>query len=167
MKRQTSKSLLCLSASLLVLLAAGWPLSVIAGPAVYYFHNDHLGTPRVVTDRLRDVRWRADYTPFGETILHTEQVEMPLRMPGQYHDSESGLNYNYYRDYDPTVGRYMQSDPVGLQGGLNTYIYARNNPLSLIDPFGLQARCPGSWAGIGMTGCREVTSSVRYSLACW
>jgi RHS repeat-associated protein len=140
MKPQTSKHSACLTTLLLVLLNMGWLPDATAGPAVYYFHNDHLGTPRVVTDRLRDVRWRADYTPFGETIMHTEQIEMPLRMPGQYYDSESGLHYNYYRDYDPGLGRYIQSDPIGLLGGLNTYVYARNDPLSLIDPFGLHGQ---------------------------
>jgi len=140
MKPQTSKHSACLTTLLLVLLNMGWLPDATAGPAVYYFHNDHLGTPRVVTDRLRDVRWRADYTPFGETIMHTEQIEMPLRMPGQYYDSESGLHYNYYRDYDPGLGRYIQSDPIGLLGGLNTYVYARNDPLSRIDPFGLHGQ---------------------------
>ncbi len=110
---------------------------VTAGTVVYYLHNDHLGTPRVVTDHRRDVKWRADYRPFGETIFHVEDIEMPLRMPGQYFDRESGLHYNYYRDYDPTLGRYIQSDPIGLEGGLNTYNYVGANPLSHVDPLGL------------------------------
>ena len=87
-----------------------WPQPATAGPAIYYLHNDHLGTPRVVTDHLRDIKWRADYKPFGETIFHVDEIEMPLRMPGQYYDSESGLHYNYFRDYDPTLGRYIQAD---------------------------------------------------------
>ena len=61
----------------------------------------------------------------------------PLRNPGQYYDSETGLNYNYYRDYDPQTGRYVESDPVGLKGGINTYAYANTNPVGLLDPFGL------------------------------
>jgi RHS repeat-associated protein len=59
--------------------------------------------------------------------------------------SQEGLNYNYYRDYDPAVGRYVQSDPIELRGGLNTYAYARANPLSRIDPLGLADATDTPW----------------------
>ena len=62
-------------------------------------------------------------------------------LPGQYYDQETGLHYNYFRYYDPTTGRYITSDPIGLAGGLNTYVYVDNNPLYWIDPFGLAGRC--------------------------
>jgi len=64
-------------------------------------------------------------------------IENPLRFAGQYYDSETGLHYNYFRYYDPTTGRYLTSDPIGLDGGLNTYLYAEGNPLRYIDPLGL------------------------------
>ena len=64
---------------------------------------------------------------------------MPLRFPGQYADAESGTNYNYYRDYDPSLGRYIQSDPIGLYGGFNTYTYVNSDPINYSDPSGL---CP-------------------------
>ncbi len=71
-----------------------------------------------------------------------------LRFTGQYHDQETGLHYNYFRDYDPTTGQYIQSDPIGLDGGLNTYLYVLNNPNSAIDPLGLRftpSEFGGSW----------------------
>jgi RHS repeat-associated protein len=60
-----------------------------------------------------------------------------LRFPGQYSLNESGLYYNYFRDYDPQTGRYIESDPIGLGSGVNTYEYTRGNPMSLRDPLGL------------------------------
>ena len=75
--------------------------------------------------------------PFGEVSILTEEIENPLRFPGQYFDAETGLHYNYFRDYDPSTGRYIESDPIGLDGGLNTYLYAESNPLLLVDPYGL------------------------------
>jgi RHS repeat-associated protein len=85
-------------------------------------------------------RWE-NQEPFGnnppeENPSGVGNFEFPLRFPGQYFDAETGLHYNYYRDYDPQTGRYVQSDPIGLRGGLNTYAYANLNPLRFIDPDG-------------------------------
>jgi len=114
------------------------PLAMLRGGAVYYYHTDQLGTPKALTDQDQRRVWRADYTPFGDTTIAVNEVENPLRFPGQYFDQETGLHYNYFRDYDPSIGRYIESDPIGLRGGLNTYAYALNNPLRFIDPFGLE-----------------------------
>ena len=76
--------------------------------------------------------------------------ESPIRvLPGQYYDAETGTHYNYFRDYDPSVGRYEQSDPLGLQGGINTYIYGGANPLRNIDPSGRNWAIPAV-IGIGI-----------------
>lgn len=111
---------------------------------VFYFHNDQIGTPQLLTDMNQKVVWRIKYQPFGEDEVVEQDadgngvaVKMPLRFPGQYYDQESGLHYNYFRDYDPSLGRYVQSDPIGLAGGMNVYGYALQNPINLIDPFGL------------------------------
>ncbi|MGH8568560.1 MAG: RHS repeat-associated core domain-containing protein [Gammaproteobacteria bacterium] len=66
-----------------------------------------------------------------------QSVTVNLRFPGQYFDAETGLHYNYFRDYDPSLGRYVQSDRIGLAGGLNTYAYTANNPITYADPRGL------------------------------
>lgn len=104
----------------------------------YYYHVDHLGTPQVLTDQSQAVVWSANYEPFGEVALTTSTVENNLRFPGQYYDGESGLHYNYFRDYDPGLGRYITSDPIGLGGGLNTYAYVLSNPIYNLDPLGLK-----------------------------
>jgi RHS repeat-associated protein len=90
--------------------------------------------------------WSADYLPFGEAAV-TGTQEVYSRFPGQYYDEETGLYYNYFRDYDPSLGRYLQSDPIGLQGGLNTYGYVGGNPLKYIDPLGLFQMCHRSIDG--------------------
>ena len=72
----------------------------------------------------------------GKTVL-TGSIDFNFRFPGQYYDTESGLHYNYFRTYDPELGRYLTSDPIGLVGGMNTYTYVENDPVNYIDPLGL------------------------------
>jgi RHS repeat-associated protein len=112
-------------------------LSVIKpGESVYYYHNDHLGTPQVLTNNSQTIAWKAVYTPFGEAVPSIQTVENPFRFPGQYHDQETGLHYNYFRYYNPQTGRYVTPDPIGLEGGINLFAYAKNNPAKFIDPYG-------------------------------
>ena len=103
----------------------------------YYFHNDHLGTPQVLTDDAQAIAWKAVHTPFGEAVASIETVENPFRFPGQYYDQETGLHYNYFRYYDPQTGRYITPDPIGLEGGINLFVYVGNNPPNQADPSGL------------------------------
>lgn len=113
------------------------------GVNLFYVHTDHLDTPRRIT-RPSDnaIVWRWDSDPFGTMPANENPsgfgvFNYNLRSPGQYYDPETGLHYNYFRDYDPATGRYVQSDPIGLGGGLNTYAYVLANPISFIDPLGL------------------------------
>jgi len=119
----------------------GIPLAMVHEGAIFYYHTDHLGTPSRMTDQSQQVVWDAIQSPFGNLTLLTEVIENPLRFSGQYHDSETGLNYNYFRTYDPLMGRYTQYDPIGLNGGLNTYGYVLANPLRYTDFFGLAVEC--------------------------
>jgi RHS repeat-associated protein len=118
------------------------PAGATLQPIVYYVHTDHLDTPRALLDTAGNLRWTWLAEPFGNTAPNANPAglgagTMNLRHPGQYADAESGLFYNYFRDYDPSLGRYTQSDPIGLAGGINTYAYVEGNPMSLIDPMGL------------------------------
>jgi len=107
-------------------------------------HSDQLDTPRVVTDRNQQIRWRWDNDdPFGGNIANGNPSGLGtfvfnLRYPGQYFDAETNQHYNYYRDYSPEIGRYVESDPIGLIAGTNTYAYVYDNSLSFTDPRGLQ-----------------------------
>jgi len=125
---------------------ASAPVNVTVGPAVaqvYFIEVDHLGTPRVVSNATSTTVWRWDQgEPFGnnppdENPSGLGAFEFPLRLPGQYFDRETSLAYNWTRDYDSAIGRYVESDPIGLDGGSNTYLYVRSNPLGYADPRGL------------------------------
>ncbi len=116
--------------------------------AIYYYHTDQLGAPQVMTDSTGTTVWSARTEPFGTAAVSTQTIVNNLRLPGQYFDAETGLHYNIFRDYDPTTGRYVESDPIGLSGGINGYGYAKQNPLSNTDPLGLK---PWDWNGQGNT----------------
>lgn len=123
----------------------GAPLAKIEGSNVYFYHNDNLGTPQKMTDSTGAVVWSADYKPFGESTVTVSTITNNLRFPGQYFDAETGLNYNYYRDYNASLDRFIQADPAGLTSSDRTlYVYARSNPLVYIDPRGLKCKLVSS-----------------------
>ena len=113
------------------------------GTEVTYLHSDHLGTPRIGTNASKQITWRNRSDAFGIADLSGSAV-VRLRFPGQLSLGIAGLNYNYYRDYDPTVGRYLESDPLGIEAGNNTYIYTADNPLRFRDPQGMKF-CGSGW----------------------
>ncbi|MBB6342160.1 RHS repeat-associated protein [Pseudomonas fluvialis] len=114
----------------------------VTSSTAFYLHADHLNTPRLATNQAgQEVwRWKSDAFGNGDAVLVAggDVQAINLRFPGQYFDAESGLNYNYFRDYDPQTGRYVGSDPIGLKGGLNTFGYVKGNPISFVDMYGLE-----------------------------
>ena len=105
--------------------------------SVSYFGTSHLGTPEVAFEKSGEVTWRAKAQAFGETQVTLNTIDNALRFPGQYFDGETGLYQNYFRDYDPQLGRYVESDPIGLGGSLNIYQYAKQNSIQWLDVLGL------------------------------
>jgi len=123
--------------------------TVAADGSVCYYHNNHLETPVSMTDGSGNVVWKADYKPFGKAeVSSASTVVNDFRFPGQYYDSETGLHYNWNRYYDPSIGRYLTADPIGLLGGVNLYSYVEGNPINSIDPHGLYRDIGG---GFGLT----------------
>ncbi|MEH0018422.1 MAG: RHS repeat-associated core domain-containing protein [Desulfobacter sp.] len=124
-------------------------------PDVAYYINDHLGTPIKMIDNDGRVVWDGASLPFGRVNESLGEVQSHFRFPGQYYDQETGLHYNHNRFYDPMTGSYISADPIGLAGGINPFTYAKNNPPSFIDPFGLFVlgiNTGGSgfyWGGVG------------------
>jgi RHS repeat-associated protein len=120
------------------------PVAVLIGNSRYFIYADHINTPRAVSDKTGKVVWRWDSEAFGTTAANEDPDKdgkiftFNLRLPGQYYDKGTGLHYNYFRDYDPSIGRYIQSDPIGLAGGINTYVYVLSNPVNHIDSSGLK-----------------------------
>jgi len=115
-------------------------VTVTGGAAqAFYIYTDHLTTPRQVVDEGNNIVWQWDQEdPFGSNFPTTNNgFVLNLRYLGQYFDAETNLHYNYYRDYEPQTGRYIQSDPIGFDGGINSYSYVGGSPLRYIDPLGL------------------------------
>ncbi|WP_254460789.1 RHS repeat-associated core domain-containing protein [Xanthomonas sacchari] len=145
------------------------PVGVLAKTTLRYVQPDHLGTPRAVIDPVRDVaiwRWDLKGEAFGNTAPDQDPDKdgtafvLDMRFPGQRYDALSGLNQNYFRDYESGTGRYVQSDPIGLMGGVSSYSYVFSSPFSFIDPLGLtpDPACAAAW----ITTCTVVGGGIGY-----
>jgi len=119
------------------------PAEVKIDSNIYNVIHDHLKTVLQLQDIEGNIVWQAHYEAYGNSVINDDydqdlnHIAFNIRFPGQYYDEETGLYYNYYRYYDPEMGRYVTSDPIGLDGGINTYTYVLNNPISFTDPTGL------------------------------
>jgi large repetitive protein len=118
------------------------PVFMVEDGDYYFYQNDHLGTPQKLSDGSGNVVWSAEYSAFGQAVVDpASTIENNLRFPGQYFDEETNLHYNWQRYYDPESGRYVQSDPLGLNAGdHNFYRYVQNNPNYNFDQTGLKCR---------------------------
>ncbi|WP_306426934.1 RHS repeat domain-containing protein [Burkholderia sp. AU6039] len=149
------------------------PLTRLAEGQAWHYVTDHLGTPQELYDEQREVVWAADLSAYGRsarTLAHG--VDNPIRFPGQYYDQESGLHYNRFRYYDPLVGRYINQDPIGLDGGPNLYDYSYSAPTIAYDPTGLfvplllvaaefgRRALLGAGVELGMQGGKQVLGQV-------
>ena len=112
-----------------------------------YYHHDHLNTPLMATDKVGNILWAASYNAYGMATITTPTatadkptIDSNLRLPGQFWDEETGLHYNWFRYYDPIIGRYISVDPIGLKNrSLTLYVYVNGNPLRYSDSQGLEA----------------------------
>ncbi len=146
------------------------PVTVTVGnppgaATAYFIHTDQLNAPRAITNGSGDLVWQWDSDPFGKETPNEQPSGQSAfifnpRFPGQQFDRESNLHYNYFRDYDPALGRYLQSDPIGLRGGINTFSYSQNEPLKYSDPTGLTPAIAGACfvPGVGWVSCGVVAT---------
>uniref|UniRef100_UPI0005271EFD RHS repeat domain-containing protein n=1 Tax=Thiolinea disciformis TaxID=125614 RepID=UPI0005271EFD len=118
------------------------PIALIQQGKTYRIHADQIDTPRVLSDASGKIVWSWESKPFGDTKPNEDPdqdgvaLRYNQRFSGQTYDAETGLHYNFHRDYNPQTGRYVQSDPIGLEGGMNVFGYVDARPLSVVDTIG-------------------------------
>jgi RHS repeat-associated protein len=164
-----------MKSSKLARLAAGAGLALqllclgagsVQAQTLYFIQADHLNTPRLITNSAGAAVWRWDnQEPFGNDVPNENPsglgtLVVPLRFPGQYFDRETNLAYNYFRTYDPGIGRYVQFDPIGLRGGRNGYLYVAANPLRYIDPLALIPICQSVILNISQSNYQDIVETL-------
>jgi RHS repeat-associated protein len=137
----------------------GQPLAVVKNGSLYWVHGDQLGRPEVLSTASRAIAWKANLSGWNRTVAIDQLGGYHIGYPGQYFDAETGLWQNWNRYYDGQLGRYIQSDPIGLAGGINTYAYVEGNPVSSVDPDGLQ-RAPGFSQGTIYRGTGDIHGQI-------
>lgn len=125
------------------------PLAVVdavntMSPRLWFVHVDHLNRPKKMTDATKDSVWDVEWAPWGAPHAITGTATLDARFPGQWFQLEAGLHYNWHRHYDPSLGRYTQSDPLGLVDGPSLFAYAGNAPLQSVDKYGLMSSTESS-----------------------
>ena len=126
-----------------------------------------MNTPRAILGTRNVSAWTWNSDAFGTTVANEKPGKLAtfnynLRFPGQYYDKETLTHYNYFRDYNPKTGRYFQSDPIGLAGGINAYVYVDNQPTMQTDPLGLMGSRgnPAVHSGSGQDGIGQTTGAL-------
>jgi RHS repeat-associated protein len=123
----------------------------------HQIHTDHLWTPVALTDAQGTVAWRAQHEAFGSALVEAgATATTPWRFPGQYADAETGLAWNLWRHYDPRTGRYTQTDPIGLEGGVNPTIYALSSPVRFVDVDGRIPIVTGCGGALWVVVCNGI-----------
>jgi RHS repeat-associated protein len=134
-------------------------------PATYFIHTGQIEEPLVMTDATKAKVWGAYVEPFGRaTVFGTPSAGLDLRLPGQFTQVETGaLSQNWNRDYDTSLGRYIQADPLGIEAGQNVYGYVDGDPLASVDVSGLeQFHYYGNWGGPGWANGQKLNEGTDY-----
>ncbi|MEO5625226.1 MAG: RHS repeat-associated core domain-containing protein [Dokdonella sp.] len=148
------------------------PIAQVTDGVLSYLETDHLGTPRIAADPATNAQqWKWDFfaDAFGDNAASPAAsggIDVRLRYPGQVSDG-TGLNYNYFRDYEPGTGRYFESDPIGLRGGVNTYEYAGSDSLRRIDRAGLDSFSESFSEWVQCKFIERTTGASRGDLNCF